>query len=272
MKTVGAYASESLGKIIEWLISKEFIGSVLIIIGTALILCLVAKLTNYSKKVISDSGVKDTAAGIIFDTIRVGVILVAAVMLLQINGVNVTSLIAGLGVMSVVAGLALQDTLKDIIMGVHILLDHFYEVGDCVKINSYEGTVIDFNIRTTKLKSFADESIIMICNRDVDEVVRCSNWLDIDVPLDYGADVDKINAVLSATAEKIKSIPGITECKYLGTQDFLDSAITYRLRIYTSPDKKYAMRRASIQLIQKELNTNALSIPFNKLDVSVFQV
>jgi hypothetical protein len=42
-------------------------------------------------------------------------LFLGVLIILQINGVNVTSLMAGVGIISIVVGLALQDALKDII-------------------------------------------------------------------------------------------------------------------------------------------------------------
>ena len=58
----------------------------------------------------------------------IGVVL----LLLQVNGVDLTSLFAGLGIVSVIVGLALQDWLKDIIRGSSILSDGYFAVGDVV--------------------------------------------------------------------------------------------------------------------------------------------
>jgi len=44
-------------------------------------------------------------------------------MILEVYGVDTKSLIASLGVLSLVAGLALQDTLKDFVSGITIILE-----------------------------------------------------------------------------------------------------------------------------------------------------
>ena len=49
-----------------------------------------------------------------------------AIFLLNLYGVNTTSVIAGLGVAGVVLGFALQEALKDIISGISIIFDDFF--------------------------------------------------------------------------------------------------------------------------------------------------
>lgn len=43
--------------------------------------------------------------------------IVVLILLLEVNGVNVSSLIASLGIVGIVVGLAIQDALKDLIAG-----------------------------------------------------------------------------------------------------------------------------------------------------------
>lgn len=80
------------------------------------------------------------------------IIIVAILFILQLFGVNVSSIIAGLGVASVIAGLALQDALKDIIMGFNIIVDNYYSVGDVIKIGDFEGKVIELGVKQQNYK------------------------------------------------------------------------------------------------------------------------
>ena len=75
------------------------------------------------------------------NVLRYLLLLVTILLILQINGINVTSLVAGLGIVSAVVGLALQDILKDVIMGLHILSGRFFSVGDAVRYGIMEGIV-----------------------------------------------------------------------------------------------------------------------------------
>ncbi len=71
--------------------------------------------------------------------INYAVLLILVVIILQVNGVNISSVVAGVGIVSVTIGLALQDALKDIIMGLNILIDNYFHVGDTLKVGDFEG-------------------------------------------------------------------------------------------------------------------------------------
>ena len=55
--------------------------------------------------------------------------ILTVLTILQIFGINVSSMLAGVGIASIVIGFALQDALKDIIRGFEIVSDGFYEIG-----------------------------------------------------------------------------------------------------------------------------------------------
>lgn len=62
-------------------------------------------------------------------TAKSAYILVVAAVILQINGINIGTLFAGLGVAGIIVGFALQDVLKDLMMGVSIMWDKFFAEG-----------------------------------------------------------------------------------------------------------------------------------------------
>ena len=61
----------------------------------------------------------------------------------------------------------LQDLLKDFIVGVSILLEGQFSIGEWVSINGFKGEVLPSNLRTTKLKAYTGE-IKYIANRNVE--------------------------------------------------------------------------------------------------------
>ena len=115
-------------------------------------------------------------------------------MNLEVYNVDTKSLIASLGVFSLVVGLAVQDTLKDFISGITIILENQFEVGDNVTISGFRGDVIYMGLKTTKIKSYEGE-VFMIANRNITEVINhtVSNDLAIiDIPIAYEEDLDNL--------------------------------------------------------------------------------
>ena len=54
-------------------------------------------------------------------------IIINIFAILQINGINVESILAGAGIIGIIFGFAVQDALKDIIRGMTILTDKYFQ-------------------------------------------------------------------------------------------------------------------------------------------------
>jgi small-conductance mechanosensitive channel len=78
---------------------------------------------------------------------------------LSAANVNVTAVFASLGVAGFALGFAFKDILENFIAGILLLFSRPFEVGDQVTLGNFEGTVIDIEIRTTTLRTYADEKV-----------------------------------------------------------------------------------------------------------------
>ena len=256
---------------LKGLASPQIILSIIVIILAFVLWKLIRKITAklmQKTKLPADRQEKmeqitRTALGVV----RLILIVLTVLLVLGINGINVGALIASLGVASAVVGLALQDYLKDIIMGVHIMTDDFFDVGDVVYYNGIYGKVEDFNLRTTKLKDIYTLNRMTICNRNISEISRVGEMGDLYIPLPYEEPSEKIDAVLSGVCEELKKHSLIHNCVYKGMQSLDDSAVTYLILYYCNPNKRPDARRAVLRAVKNRLDCEHISIPYNQLDI-----
>ena len=182
--TTNVKAEDLLNKIIDYVKTSNFWISLGILV-VSIILWQVLKTVR--KRYFAKEGREpSTASHVAFDIARFVFIFAVIIALMQLNGINVTGLITGLGIVSIIVGLALQDFLKDIIMGSHILTDKFFEVGDVVRYTTpegqtVEGEVISFNVRTTKIKLVSCYEVMTISNRNISEIMVLSDLFDLDI-------------------------------------------------------------------------------------------
>ena len=201
------------------------------------------------------------------DVVKAVYIIVVALLLLQMNGVNVGGMLTGLGIASAIVGLALQDMLRDILMGIRIVSDKFFDVGDVVCYEGRDAVVTSYNLRSTKLRGLDYPGEMTVCNRNITQIEKKNNTLLLNVPLSYEEDFRKVNDVLSAAAEEMTAIPGVKKAQYAGTQAFNDSSITYRIHLTVDMTKKWDVYRAALGLLQERLAENQITIPYPQLDV-----
>lgn len=261
-----------LEKLTSYLTSWRFISS-LVIVGVAFLLLFLIRslVSNIYKKVDNNPDDIKRLSFLKFGTkiIKLAVVSVAVLTILQIHGINVGSILAGLGIASAVAGLAVQDILKDVIMGVRIITDKFFNVGDIIRYGETEGVVEDFNVRVTRIRKLSNGDRMTICNRNISEISIVSNWSDIDLGLSYEEDPEKIHKLLGKIAKEIAKIEGVEDCVYKGTERFDSSSVIYKFRIYCPADRRFDIRRSAMRMIQSELNNHGITIPYNKLDVNI---
>lgn len=214
-----------------------------------------------------DSRDKKNATNLLINGVKTILIVITALAVMQINGIKITSLVAGLGIFSAVVGLALQDFLKDVIMGVHIISDDFFKVGDVVQYNGEEGVVIAFNMRTTKIRSIADNDLITICNRNISEITQSSDSLFVPVPVPYDEPVGRVQEAMKKIVERVRGIDGVAHCRSLGLTDFQDSDLVYTISITCPPAVKLTVRRLTRQAVMEVFTSMGISIPYPQMDV-----
>lgn len=258
-------------KILSKIITKEKLISVIIIlIGIIVYFILKRIIKRIIVKNEKNSKLekrKKTYLKLVNNIFKYLIIVIASVVILQINGINVTSIMASLGVVSVIAGFALQDALKDIIMGINIVIDNYFSVGDVLKIGNVEGKVMQVGLKSTRIKDINNGNIFVIPNRNISEALNLSEQLDIDIPLPYEEKVTKMEEIIAIMLEQISKLENVIKVEYKGLNEFAESAIYYKIRIFSKPEFKPQVRRDANRVIKITLDENNINIPYKKIDV-----
>jgi len=186
----------------------------------------------------------------ILDFVNMIIVIILALILLSVNGVNVKKYVASLGVIGVVATFALQDMLKDIIMGLTIMLEGYFKVGDVIIYEGREAKVTSFNIKTTRLLMTDTEEKMAVTNRNISQVSVASDWVDVTVPIGYDMDLYYSRFLCTECAKRIERLRYVYSCDFINTQELAESWIEYRLRIHCLPEKKFPVRRNAQAVIQ----------------------
>lgn len=107
-----------------------------------------------------------TVATFLSSLARYALLAVALVAILQIIGIQATSLIAVLGAASLAIGLALQGTLSNMAAGVMMLLFRPFRVGDTIEVAGKTGVVKELTLFFTELAT-AENVQVLIPNASV---------------------------------------------------------------------------------------------------------
>lgn len=202
----------------------------------------------------------------ILNIIRYVFVIITTLIILQINGVNVSSMLAGVGILSVIIGLAVQDALKDIIRGISILSDNYFSVGDTIRYGNIEGKVLELGLKTTKVQETMG-GIISIANRNIEQVEIISDLLLVYIPMPYEVPVETAEKVIGDIVEECKKINDLKDCEYKGVGQLADSSINYLMIIHCKIDSRFQVKRDALRCILQEMEKNNISVPYNQIDV-----
>lgn len=194
-------------------------------------------------------------------------IIVTILIILQVNGVNVSSMLAGVGILSVIIGLAVQDALKDIIRGTSILSDNYFNVGDIVKYGDVEGKVIALGLKTTKIEALKDKNIVSIANRNIEQIEVLKGLIYVNIPMPYEISVNEAEKVISEIVEIVKCNDNVNSCTYKSVNELADSFINYYIEVNCNPQFKLQVRRDTLRTILLVLEDHNISVPYQQIDI-----
>lgn len=220
---------------------------------------------RYNKR--SKSKKSDTYIKLFKSVIRYLFIIVLFFVILKINGVNITAMATGVGVFGVVFGFAIQDALKDIIKGLDIITDSYYQVGDIIRVDKYTGKVLAIGIKTTKLEDIFEKNIVSISNRNIEKVEVLSHMINIDIPLPYELSLKDAEDTIKYITKEISKIEKVENVEYRGVNNFADSSINYQIKVYCPPIEKVQIRRDSLTCILRCLEEKNISVPYTQIDI-----
>ena len=205
------------------------------------------------------------SAKMIIDFVNSVIIILLILLILSINGVNVGEYVKSLGVLGIILSFALQDLLKDVIMGLSIMFEGYFKVGDVIEFGDDYAKVISFNIKSTRLFMIGSEATVTVSNRNFSQVAIVSDWIDILVPIGYDVDLYRSRNLCRECAKRIERLRYVYSCDFLNTQELAESWINYKLRVHCLPEKKPMVLRNSNAVIQDVFYENDQEFPLNIL-------
>jgi MscS family membrane protein len=222
---------------------------------------------TFAKK--TESKIDDVLLPLFHKFTKVLFVIIAILWVLKIWGIDIGPYLAGAGILGIVIGFALQDSLKNILGGVTLLLDKTFEIGDKVKIESGEvGTIHDIGLRSTKLITYDNEVIYIpngyLANSQVQNYTRPSPKIrsNVNFGVEYGSDAAQVQKVVLEILKKDKEIlkdpkPAV---HFLEMGDF---ALNFKAYFWVEKwGMAYNKKLEMTEAIYNGLNKAKIGIPF----------
>ncbi len=216
-----------------------------------------------------EGGSQETAASLL----RYGILFLAALIALQVAGVDVRGLAIAGGVLGVGIGFGLQNLANNFVSGVVIGLERPVRPGDFVRVGEHVGTVLRVGARSTALRTLDRITILIPNSRFLeDEVV---NWslddpttrIHVPIGVDYGSDIGAVRAALLAAA---RSHPAVLRepRPQVQLRAFGGSSLDFELLVWTrDPKNQYTLISDLNFRVEQELDRAGVRVPFPQIDV-----
>jgi len=195
----------------------------------------------------------------------VGVLLAAV---LAFPGFNLGDILATLGLSSIAIGFAFQDICENFLAGILLLIQEPFRIDDQIIVGGYEGTVERIDIRTTKIRTYTGERILVPNSTVFTSAVQVrtafsSRRTDLAVGLDYNTDLTHATELLEAA---IASVEGVLEnpVPEIDLVSFGDSSIDFIVRYWTAPQHNTVRQTQTkaILAIKATCDREGMSIPY----------
>ena len=194
-------------------------------------------------------------------------------IVLQIWGVDVSSLAIFASALGVGIGFGIQNIANNFISGVIITVEQPIKVGDFVEIKGLQGTIKHIGARSTEILTLDQVAIIVpnssflenevINRRHGNSVTR----LQIPVGVAYGSDITKVQTALleAATAHHDVLYRPKPEVRF---QEFGDSSLNFNLLVWTKEPQKQPKIKSDLNYgIHANLLRHNIEIPFPQRDL-----
>jgi small-conductance mechanosensitive channel len=165
----------------------------------------------------------DNARAVIRVLVSVALFAIAAIVILDNLGVNVTALVAGLGIGGIAIGLAAQGIFSDLFAALAILFDKPFRRGDTIRYDTSTGTVERIGLKTTRLRSLNGESLVManriLLDREIHNYAEGQNRRsELPFGVIYQTSPEQLEKVMSLAKGAVESRKGcnFVRCAILG--------------------------------------------------------
>ena len=209
---------------------------------------------------------------------EIALFMVFFFILLQIVGINLTTLAVFGGALGVGLGFGLQQIAANFISGIIILLDGSMTVGDYIELeDGRSGHLIALNMRSSTIETHEGKEIVVPNEKFI--TTAFTNWTrkdpfqryTVEFSVSYDSDVPAIPALILEAVRKhpqILEAPEPPDCEIIG---FGDSGVNFHVEYWIEgiDDGKNRVDSDLMIIIWNTLKENNISIPFPQREVRI---
>lgn len=218
------------------------------------------------RRVNASERIDNTIGNFLASIVRWLILAIVAIMILNLFGIEATSLVAMLGAATLAIGLALQGTLSDLAAGFMIILFRPYRNDQFVSIDGTAGTVREINLFFTELATADNVQIIVPNSKAWGAIItnfsaHDTRRVEVTVGIDYGDDIDRALDIMLELARTDTRVLADPE-PWARVTNLGDSSVDLTLRIWGMADDYWDLKFGMTKAIKEAFDRSGISIPF----------
>jgi len=251
------------------------------LIAAAVVIIIGIALTKGTRKLINKAAGANKlhgdgmVASLLQAIVRYGIFIICVIMILNIFGVNTSSLLAVLGAAGIAVGLALKDTMGNIAAGIILLLLGSFRKGEFVEFGSFMGTVKEINLFTTILET--PDGIYISAPNSTIWGVPLKNYtrngkrrMELSIGIAYTDSVDDaFQAMQNIIAAETRFLQDPAPQVIL--QSIEDSSVKITIRAWATVDNYWNIYWDLSKNIKAKIEEAGLHVPLPRRDVHIVQ-
>ena len=200
-------------------------------------------------------------------------IFIGTLVLLQIWGLDLSSLTILASALGIGLGVGLQNIAKNFGSGLILVFERPIQVGDFIEVGSLNGTVERIGARSTLIRTLDQVSIIVPNSRFLDDEVI--NWshgnpisrIHLSVGVAYGSNPNQVRSALLEAANSVPKVL-ISPAPQVVFKGFGDNSLDFELLVWTDePDKQFLLKSNLYFRLYEILSEQQIEIPFPQRDL-----
>ncbi len=202
-------------------------------------------------------------------------ILLGFVVILQLWGIDLSSIALIASGLGIGIGLGLQNIVKDFVSGLVMVFERPVQVGDFVDFGQVKGTITRIGARSTEIRTLDHVSIIVPNSRFLEsEVINWSHGnpvsrIRLPVGVSYSANPERVREALLEACQHDKQILKAPAAQVFFT-GFGDSALEFELLVWiANPSQQVVIRSDLYFAIEASLRRHQIEIPFPQRDLHI---
>lgn len=193
-------------------------------------------------------------------------------------GVDVPKLLTGAGLLGALIGFGAQNTIRDVLAGVFIVVENQYRVGDIIEIQIgsriMTGKVENMSLRITQIRD-REGKLHSIRNGASEATTNMSfRYANVNfkVGVAYDTDIDHLEKVINKIGEDMLKVPELAKViiepiKFARISAFKESEIEINCLGRVKAGHQYSITGEFRRMLKKGFDQNGIEFPFPQVVV-----